>query len=165
MWRRGPGGPGTLCNACGVKWKHGKILVGVGQSPGTGGTSPSGSGASTPKMKSKSNNSVSKQRRAEKGSSDEFSPSRRGSRTPIMSPYASAEEDISASEEILENTKLEDEPDIYPPSPSLPVTTRPRPSPDVSSSRKRFQLDSSGIGSEEMSGEGSRGSSPAGSYS
>ncbi|KAF9540023.1 hypothetical protein EC957_004690 [Mortierella hygrophila] len=26
MWRRGPKGPGTLCNACGVKWKHGKIL-------------------------------------------------------------------------------------------------------------------------------------------
>ncbi|CAO3596169.1 unnamed protein product [Absidia cylindrospora] len=28
MWRRGPGGAGTLCNACGVKWKHGKILCG-----------------------------------------------------------------------------------------------------------------------------------------
>ncbi|KAI1303887.1 hypothetical protein EDD11_005293 [Mortierella claussenii] len=26
MWRRGPHGPSTLCNACGVKWKHGKIL-------------------------------------------------------------------------------------------------------------------------------------------
>ncbi|KAI9303145.1 hypothetical protein BJ944DRAFT_268872 [Cunninghamella echinulata] len=26
MWRRGPEGAGTLCNACGVKWKHGKIL-------------------------------------------------------------------------------------------------------------------------------------------
>ncbi|KAL7335956.1 hypothetical protein PS15p_201355 [Mucor circinelloides] len=26
MWRRGPQGPGTLCNACGVKWRHGKIL-------------------------------------------------------------------------------------------------------------------------------------------
>ncbi|KAI8874404.1 hypothetical protein GQ42DRAFT_151982 [Ramicandelaber brevisporus] len=29
MWRRGPNGAGTLCNACGVKWKNGKILVGV----------------------------------------------------------------------------------------------------------------------------------------
>lgn len=28
MWRRGPEGAGTLCNACGVKWKHGKILCG-----------------------------------------------------------------------------------------------------------------------------------------
>ncbi|CAG8575366.1 2278_t:CDS:10 [Funneliformis mosseae] len=27
MWRRGPKGPGTLCNACGVKWKQGKIMV------------------------------------------------------------------------------------------------------------------------------------------
>ncbi|PJF18876.1 Gat2p [Paramicrosporidium saccamoebae] len=25
MWRRGPEGPSTLCNACGVKWKHGKL--------------------------------------------------------------------------------------------------------------------------------------------
>lgn len=25
MWRRGPDGAGTLCNACGVKWKNGKI--------------------------------------------------------------------------------------------------------------------------------------------
>ncbi|OZJ04987.1 hypothetical protein BZG36_01774 [Bifiguratus adelaidae] len=29
MWRRGPHGAGTLCNACGVKWKQGKILRGV----------------------------------------------------------------------------------------------------------------------------------------
>ncbi|KAF9902237.1 hypothetical protein BX616_001995 [Lobosporangium transversale] len=29
MWRRGPDGPSTLCNACGVKWKHGKILQGT----------------------------------------------------------------------------------------------------------------------------------------
>ncbi|ORZ13297.1 hypothetical protein BCR42DRAFT_439720 [Absidia repens] len=27
MWRRGPEGGGTLCNACGVKWKNGKILA------------------------------------------------------------------------------------------------------------------------------------------
>ncbi len=25
QWRRGPEGAGTLCNACGVKWKHGKL--------------------------------------------------------------------------------------------------------------------------------------------
>jgi hypothetical protein len=30
MWRRGPEGAGTLCNACGVKWKHGKIQIGDG---------------------------------------------------------------------------------------------------------------------------------------
>ncbi|CAG8474240.1 1397_t:CDS:10 [Ambispora leptoticha] len=29
MWRRGPDGAGTLCNACGVKWKQGKILSGT----------------------------------------------------------------------------------------------------------------------------------------
>ncbi|KAI9259436.1 hypothetical protein BDA99DRAFT_92887 [Phascolomyces articulosus] len=32
MWRRGPQGAGTLCNACGVKWKHGKILTGSSSS-------------------------------------------------------------------------------------------------------------------------------------
>ncbi|KAI1317547.1 hypothetical protein EDD11_008241 [Mortierella claussenii] len=26
-WRRGPGGPHTLCNACGVKWRQGKIFI------------------------------------------------------------------------------------------------------------------------------------------
>ncbi|KAL0086768.1 hypothetical protein F4703DRAFT_1927626 [Phycomyces blakesleeanus] len=34
MWRRGPQGAGTLCNACGVKWKHGKILCGGGSGVG-----------------------------------------------------------------------------------------------------------------------------------
>lgn len=33
MWRRGPQGAGTLCNACGVKWKHGKILCGSDAPP------------------------------------------------------------------------------------------------------------------------------------
>ncbi|ORY01396.1 hypothetical protein K493DRAFT_334977 [Basidiobolus meristosporus CBS 931.73] len=28
MWRRGPAGAGTLCNACGVKWKHWKDTAG-----------------------------------------------------------------------------------------------------------------------------------------
>ncbi|ORX43488.1 hypothetical protein DM01DRAFT_1340761 [Hesseltinella vesiculosa] len=27
MWRRGPEGAGTLCNACGVKWKNGKLII------------------------------------------------------------------------------------------------------------------------------------------
>ncbi|KAI8600448.1 hypothetical protein EDD21DRAFT_133478 [Dissophora ornata] len=27
MWRRGPDGSHTLCNACGVKWRHGRIYV------------------------------------------------------------------------------------------------------------------------------------------
>ncbi|CAG8595827.1 4562_t:CDS:2, partial [Acaulospora colombiana] len=35
MWRRGPDGAGTLCNACGVKWKQGKILQGSNTSRAT----------------------------------------------------------------------------------------------------------------------------------
>ncbi len=27
LWRRGPTGPGTMCNACGVKWKQGKLFI------------------------------------------------------------------------------------------------------------------------------------------
>ncbi|KAI8872318.1 hypothetical protein GQ42DRAFT_161416 [Ramicandelaber brevisporus] len=65
MWRRGPAGAGTLCNACGVKWKNGKILHGVTTTaagstgyPGLGSssdlspTSPSGPRSMvSPKMK------------------------------------------------------------------------------------------------------------------
>ncbi|ORZ24430.1 hypothetical protein BCR42DRAFT_402939 [Absidia repens] len=39
MWRRGPEGAGTLCNACGVKWKHGKILSGYSNSSQNHGSS------------------------------------------------------------------------------------------------------------------------------
>ncbi|KAI8969650.1 hypothetical protein BDB01DRAFT_816510 [Pilobolus umbonatus] len=39
MWRRGPQGAGTLCNACGVKWKHGKILNGNDTNNGIIGSS------------------------------------------------------------------------------------------------------------------------------
>ncbi|CAO3600382.1 unnamed protein product [Absidia cylindrospora] len=39
MWRRGPEGAGTLCNACGVKWKHGKILSGYSNSSQSYGSS------------------------------------------------------------------------------------------------------------------------------
>ncbi|KAI7818825.1 hypothetical protein BC939DRAFT_462100 [Gamsiella multidivaricata] len=72
MWRRGPDGPSTLCNACGVKWKHGKILQdpntnnndgnhqqqtlksGAASSTSTSSTSPPGSLASvTPPINSK----------------------------------------------------------------------------------------------------------------
>ncbi|KAG0326484.1 hypothetical protein BG004_002978 [Podila humilis] len=44
MWRRGPEGPSTLCNACGVKWKHGKILK---DTPDSSTTTASASSAST----------------------------------------------------------------------------------------------------------------------
>ncbi len=27
MWRRGPTGSGTLCNACGVKWMQGRLVM------------------------------------------------------------------------------------------------------------------------------------------
>ncbi|KAG0327541.1 GATA-binding factor 2 [Dissophora globulifera] len=41
MWRRGPNGPSTLCNACGVKWKHGKILQDSNDTPQKSGTTSS----------------------------------------------------------------------------------------------------------------------------
>ncbi|KAK3823594.1 MAG: hypothetical protein J3Q66DRAFT_145412 [Benniella sp.] len=33
MWRRGPAGPHSLCNACGVKWRSGRIIIETGQPP------------------------------------------------------------------------------------------------------------------------------------
>ncbi|KAF9097908.1 hypothetical protein BGX23_007614 [Mortierella sp. AD031] len=46
MWRRGPNGPSTLCNACGVKWKHGKIMQDVTDGP-TAASSGQGSNATS----------------------------------------------------------------------------------------------------------------------
>ncbi|KAG0265447.1 hypothetical protein BG011_004667 [Mortierella polycephala] len=43
MWRRGPLGPSTLCNACGVKWKHGKIMQDHKENQPIKGTSTSAS--------------------------------------------------------------------------------------------------------------------------
>ncbi|KAG0006585.1 hypothetical protein BGZ65_006370 [Modicella reniformis] len=56
MWRRGPNGPSTLCNACGVKWKHGKILQDVQdtqQTPKSGGTSSNSGSSTTARVTSK----------------------------------------------------------------------------------------------------------------
>ncbi|KAG0053250.1 hypothetical protein BGZ83_001420 [Gryganskiella cystojenkinii] len=51
MWRRGPLGPSTLCNACGVKWKHGKIMQDVTETqdskPQNAPSTASSSGSST----------------------------------------------------------------------------------------------------------------------
>ncbi|KAF9362027.1 hypothetical protein BGX26_006544 [Mortierella sp. AD094] len=52
MWRRGPNGPSTLCNACGVKWKHGKILQDPNdthqtQKPGSSMSTSSATGSSS----------------------------------------------------------------------------------------------------------------------
>ncbi|KAF8980235.1 hypothetical protein BGZ52_004116 [Haplosporangium bisporale] len=47
MWRRGPEGPSTLCNACGVKWKHGKILKDSSDTTSSGASSATKSTPST----------------------------------------------------------------------------------------------------------------------
>ncbi|KAF9138131.1 hypothetical protein BG015_002476 [Linnemannia schmuckeri] len=62
MWRRGPNGPSTLCNACGVKWKHGKIMQDVTESQ-PAPTSGQGSSAtlSTPRSSNSSKSSKESQ--------------------------------------------------------------------------------------------------------
>ncbi|KAF9544020.1 hypothetical protein EC957_000289 [Mortierella hygrophila] len=65
MWRRGPNGPSTLCNACGVKWKHGKIMQDVTESQPT---PTSGLGSSTtPSAPRSSNSSKSSKESQENG--------------------------------------------------------------------------------------------------
>ncbi|GAA5805912.1 hypothetical protein HPULCUR_011438 [Helicostylum pulchrum] len=54
MWRRGPQGAGTLCNACGVKWKHGKILNG-NDAPDTIVPVPNRRGSKAEKKRKRSN--------------------------------------------------------------------------------------------------------------
>ncbi|KAI9498832.1 hypothetical protein BDB00DRAFT_866909 [Zychaea mexicana] len=61
MWRRGPQGAGTLCNACGVKWKHGKILCGNDSGPLASSSSAS---ASTPSSTVPSTTTSSSRRRS-----------------------------------------------------------------------------------------------------
>ncbi|KAF9187261.1 hypothetical protein BGZ51_001458 [Haplosporangium sp. Z 767] len=50
MWRRGPNGPRTLCNACGVKWSQGKIFVDSERSasPSNSVSTPTSASISTP---------------------------------------------------------------------------------------------------------------------
>lgn len=48
QWRRGPEGAGTLCNACGVKWKHGKLAL-----PKKPSSSSSSSSQPQPQLESK----------------------------------------------------------------------------------------------------------------
>ncbi|CAG8529884.1 9416_t:CDS:10 [Dentiscutata erythropus] len=51
MWRRGPDGAGTLCNACGVKWKQGKILQGTNTNRATESNGDSMTVAPSPKSR------------------------------------------------------------------------------------------------------------------
>ncbi|KAG2218409.1 hypothetical protein INT45_013153 [Circinella minor] len=64
MWRRGPQGAGTLCNACGVKWKHGKILCGndTGPAPTLATTTTSSSRRRSSSNKSNSSNNERKRK-------------------------------------------------------------------------------------------------------
>ncbi|KAG0082042.1 hypothetical protein BGZ90_000536 [Linnemannia elongata] len=62
MWRRGPNGPSTLCNACGVKWKHGKIMQDVTESQPA---PTSGQGSSTTSSAPRSSNSSKSSKESE----------------------------------------------------------------------------------------------------
>ncbi|KAI9021473.1 hypothetical protein CLU79DRAFT_835714 [Phycomyces nitens] len=63
MWRRGPQGAGTLCNACGVKWKNGKILCGDDANPPLTPKNHHGTNKGEKKRK-KSGNGAKKDKRA-----------------------------------------------------------------------------------------------------
>lgn len=68
MWRRGPQGAGTLCNACGVKWKHGKILAGGSSSNSSNDTGPTTTTSSTPATLSRERRGSDKKRKKSMGS-------------------------------------------------------------------------------------------------
>ncbi|CAO3643700.1 unnamed protein product [Cunninghamella blakesleeana] len=85
MWRRGPKGAGTLCNACGVKWKHGKILADVptqlesstsSSNNNNNSKEKSNKSENTKRRKGSNNNSGKKEKRnSKKHSDDHHSPS------------------------------------------------------------------------------------------
>ncbi|CDH55576.1 predicted protein [Lichtheimia corymbifera JMRC:FSU:9682] len=69
MWRRGPQGAGTLCNACGVKWKHGKILAGSSSSNSSNDTGPTTTATlSTPSTSTRERRGSDKKRKKSMGS-------------------------------------------------------------------------------------------------
>ncbi|KAI8344984.1 hypothetical protein B0O80DRAFT_431961 [Mortierella sp. GBAus27b] len=51
MWRRGPGGPHSLCNACGVKWRSGRIIIETGDQTAAANPTPQLSSAAGPRHK------------------------------------------------------------------------------------------------------------------
>ncbi|KAI8139835.1 hypothetical protein BJV82DRAFT_625180 [Fennellomyces sp. T-0311] len=74
MWRRGPQGAGTLCNACGVKWKHGKILCGNDATPSPAPTrrrSSSNKSTSSNERKRKANKKRTKAKEKKKIESED----------------------------------------------------------------------------------------------
>ncbi|CAO3631272.1 unnamed protein product [Cunninghamella echinulata] len=78
MWRRGPEGAGTLCNACGVKWKHGKILAGVTASSSSPQSESTGSSSSPSTTASNSQNNHNNKERNNSNSKSENSKRRKG---------------------------------------------------------------------------------------
>ncbi|KAL1920211.1 uncharacterized protein VTP21DRAFT_1357 [Calcarisporiella thermophila] len=112
MWRRGPDGAGTLCNACGVKWKHGKILGHAAASQAQAGSPTNESSSSSitptapsPKIKAK-----------KPPSSQSFI------RPPLTKSSISTPSDLLSSEKVREN--------IIKPRPQMtPATERPPPTP------------------------------------
>lgn len=85
MWRRGPDGPGTLCNSCGVKWKHGKVYNGedeaqISEDTTTATTTP----VSKPALPGKRRRQADRSREADNESSTTTAPA-----LPIMLPILS----------------------------------------------------------------------------
>ncbi|KAI9495482.1 hypothetical protein BDB00DRAFT_235179 [Zychaea mexicana] len=89
MWRRGPQGAGTLCNACGVKWKHGKILSGSTSTDMLGSSSNMDRPPAAPKERRGSSKSDKKRKKSTSGGGGGGRADRRGgqrsaSATPVM---------------------------------------------------------------------------------
>ncbi|KAI7852471.1 hypothetical protein BDC45DRAFT_188415 [Circinella umbellata] len=88
MWRRGPQGAGTLCNACGVKWKHGKILQNASGTENSSSSTQSSATTTTPKERRGSLSTAHKNEKKRKkstsnGSSSTSSGSGSGGRSSL----------------------------------------------------------------------------------
>lgn len=98
MWRRGPQGAGTLCNACGVKWKHGKILNGADSAPQT--TTRRGSKAEKKRKRPNTSTKKNSKRKSTTIDDDEFAVPA----PPMQQPTWDTTSSSSMSESPLESS-------------------------------------------------------------
>ncbi|KAI7880349.1 hypothetical protein K492DRAFT_177934 [Lichtheimia hyalospora FSU 10163] len=147
MWRRGPQGAGTLCNACGVKWKHGKILAGSSSSNSSNDIGPNNATTLSTPSTSRERRGSDKKRKKSMGST------RRTKATAAAATSRMSDDDMENNITAAQNLSISDS------SFAVPWPVHPHPQP-TQMPYEAHSLSSSMSGSYSPLDESSPGSSP-----
>ena len=147
MWRRGPQGAGTLCNACGVKWKHGKILAGSSSSNSSNDIGPNTATTLSTSSTSRERRGSDKKRKKSMGST------RRTKATAAATASRMSDDDMENNITAAQNLSISDS------SFAVPWPVHPHPQP-TQTPYEAHSLSSSMSGSYSPLDESSPGSSP-----